>query len=120
MKKAKVILFIAPIIFGCQLNNKNNVIEKNIIEQITALTSSIRFLKDMCHIEGLPNEEEIVKSAVRMIRNNNITLSSKFHMIISNRTQARYQGIKEHKVEHDIKCSEFESILNGFITKTRT
>lgn len=119
VKKIKTILFITPIIFGCQLSNKNSFIEKNTIEQITALTSSMRFLKEICHIEGLANEEEIVNSAVRMIKKDKLKLSSEFYIKISNKTQTRYEEIKTHKVEQDIKCNELKNMLSGFINRIR-
>ncbi|WP_145573050.1 type II secretion system pilot lipoprotein GspS [Yersinia alsatica] len=119
VKKIKAMLFITPIIFGCQLNNKNSFIGKNTIEKITALTSSMRFLKEICHIEGLANEEEIVNSAVRMIKKDKLTLSSEFYITISNKTQARYEEIKAHKVEQDIKCNELKNTLSSFINRMR-
>ncbi|OVZ86979.1 hypothetical protein CBW58_20865 [Yersinia frederiksenii] len=119
VKKIKIILFITPIIFGCQLNNKNNLIEKDAIEIITALTSSIRFLKENCHIEGLPNEEEIVNSAVTMINEDKLTFPSQFYITISNRSQTRYEEIKVHKVDQDIKCNELKNTLSGFINRMR-
>ncbi|WP_404346304.1 hypothetical protein [Yersinia kristensenii] len=67
-KKYKIIFLIIPIIFGCESHNKKNSFNEDVIEKITALTSGIHFLKEICFREGLPNEKEIINVAIKALR----------------------------------------------------
>ncbi len=104
LRQAKIIILLTPFFWGCQLNNKNGIDDKFKVEKITALTSGILFLKENCKTEKLPNEREIINTAMRMI--------------IATLTKIRYEEIKSNKKETKIKCRELESIMAPFLSKT--
>ncbi|MDN0096764.1 hypothetical protein [Yersinia rohdei] len=117
IKKTTIALFLLPIIFGCQLKNKTHFIEKSTINKITALTSSIHFLKEECNNEGLPSEAETISAALRMMGQNKSDISTEFHIEISSMAKIRYAEIKSDILENDIKCRELENLLSNFIIK---
>ncbi|HDL8048284.1 TPA: type II secretion system pilot lipoprotein GspS, partial [Yersinia enterocolitica] len=88
------------------------------VEKITALTSGILFLKENCKTEKLPNEREIINTAMRMITKNEIDVSNELHTHIATLTKIRYEEIKSNKKETKIKCRELESIMAPFLSKT--
>ncbi|CNH62217.1 Lipoprotein [Yersinia thracica] len=114
-KKHKVILLMIPIIFGCESHNKKNSFNGNVIEKITALTSGIRFLKEICVRENLPNENEIVNVAIKMLGKDKVVNTREFETKIATLTNIRYEEIKSHKTDDKKKCHELENILKHFI-----
>ncbi|MGN2196216.1 type II secretion system pilot lipoprotein GspS [Yersinia enterocolitica] len=118
LRQAKIIILLTPFFWGCQLNNKNGIDDKFKVEKITALTSGILFLKENCKTEKLPNEREIITTAMRMITKNEIDVSNELHTHIATLTKIRYEEIKSNKKETKIKCRELESIMAPFLSKT--
>lgn len=118
LRQAKIIILLTPFFWGCQLNNKNGIDDKFKVEKITALTSGILFLKENCKTEKLPNEREIINTAMRMITRNEIDVSNELHTHIATLTKIRYEEIKSNKKETKIKCRELESIMAPFLSKT--
>lgn len=116
LAKAKIIILLTPFFLGCQLNNKNDIDDKMKIEKITALTSGIFFLKESCNIKRLPNEKEIINTAMRMMTRKEMTISDELYTHITTLTKLRYEEIKAHKSE--IKCRDLEYILAPFLNKT--
>ncbi|PJG61449.1 hypothetical protein CV016_17360 [Yersinia kristensenii] len=114
-KKYKIIFLIIPIIFGCESHNKKNSFDEDIIEKITALTSGIHFLKEICFREGLPNEKEIINVAIKALRKDKEKSTYEFHTKIAILTKIRYEEIKLHKIDDKTKCHELEKILKRFI-----
>ncbi|MFL4558577.1 type II secretion system pilot lipoprotein GspS [Yersinia kristensenii] len=114
-KKYKIIFLIIPIILGCESHNKKNSFDDHVIEKITALTSGIHFLKEICFREGLPNEQEIVNVAIKALRKDKEKSTYEFHTKIATLTKIRYEEIKSHKIDDKTKCHELEKILKRFI-----
>ncbi|MBW5835778.1 type II secretion system pilot lipoprotein GspS [Yersinia enterocolitica] len=117
LQQAKIIILVTPFFWGCQLNNKNDIDDKFKVEKITALTSGIFFLKENCKIEKLPNEREIINTAMRMLTKNDIDVSNELHTHITTLTKIRYEEIKSNKKETKIKCRELEGIMAPFLSK---
>ncbi len=118
LRQVKIIILLTPFFLGCQLNNKNGIDDKFKVEKITALTSGILFLKENCKTEKLPNEREIINTAMRMITKNEINVSNELYTHIKTLTKIRYEEIKSNKKETKIKCRELESIMAPFLSKT--
>ncbi len=117
VKKINIILFITPVIFGCQYNGKKNSIEKRKMDQITALTSGIHFLKEKCNMKELPSEDKVIDAAINMMGQGEIATQSNFYTEISNETKVRYEEIKVYKAEQKIKCDELKNLLKHFMAK---
>jgi general secretion pathway protein S len=117
IKNVKAIILFSPIIFGCQLNKNDYLIQKNEIEQITALTSGIHYLKEICEIEKLPDEAKIISVAMKMMNQDKKYNSQIHNEIISKETEIRYAKIKYDNIDNNYKCGELKSILNSFIAK---
>lgn len=47
----KLMVFFAPILFGCQINSEEKKPNEEIINQLTALTAGLRFLKEDCNLK---------------------------------------------------------------------
>ncbi|HDL8521693.1 TPA: type II secretion system pilot lipoprotein GspS, partial [Yersinia enterocolitica] len=118
LRQVKIIILLTPFFLGCQLNNKNGIDDKFKVEKITALTSGVFFLKENCKTEKLPNEREIINTAMRMITKNEIDVSNELYTHIKTLTKIRYEEIKSNKKETKIKCRELESIMAPFLSKT--
>ncbi|EMU6159290.1 type II secretion system pilot lipoprotein GspS [Yersinia enterocolitica] len=118
LRQAKIIILLTPFFWGCQLNNKNSIDNKFKLEKITALTSGVFFLKENCKTEKLPNEREIINTAMRMITKNKIDVSNELYTHITILTKIRYEEIKSNEKETKIKCRELESIIAPFLSKT--
>lgn len=114
-KKYKVILLIIPTIFGCESHNKKNLSDRDVIEKITALTSGIHFLKEICDRKGLPNENEIVNVATKALKKDKAINTREFRTKIATLTKIRYEEIKSHKTDDKKKCHELENTLKRFI-----
>ncbi|AIN19873.1 bacterial chaperone lipo family protein [Yersinia rochesterensis] len=114
-KKYKVILLIIPTIFGCESHNKKNSFDRDVIEKVTALTSGIHFLKEICDRKNLPNENEIVNIAIKALKKDKAVNNREFRTKIATLTKIRYEEIKSHKTDDKKKCHELESILKRFI-----
>lgn len=115
--KLRVILFFTPIIFGCQTHKNENLTQKVKIEQLTALTAGMRYLKEICGMEKLPSEEKIVSSAITMMNSDNsLSLQQSSHSR-PELTDVRYEKLKNDDMNNDYKCKELSEILNKFIIK---
>ncbi len=99
LRQVKIIILLTPFFLGCQLNNKNGIDDKFKVEKITALTSGVFFLKENCKTEKLPNEREIINTAMRMITKNEIDVSNELYTHIKTLTKIRYEEIKSNKKE---------------------
>ncbi len=115
--KLKVVLFFTPIFFGCQTHKNESLIQKEKIEQLTALVSGMRYLKEVCGMERLPSEDKVVNSATTMMKSDNPLSSQQSSRPLSELTDIRYEKLKNDGVDHNYKCKELSEILNNFIIK---
>lgn len=115
--KLKVILFFTPFFFGCQTYKNESLIQKGKIEQLTALTSGMRYLKEVCGMERLPSEDKVVNNATTMMKSDNSLSSQQSSRSLSELTDIRYEKLKNDGIYNNYKCKELSKILNNFIIK---
>ncbi|CNH51913.1 type II secretion system pilot lipoprotein GspS [Yersinia pekkanenii] len=113
----KLAIFLTPIIFGCQSHNNDEQSQKNKVKQITALTSGIRYLNEICGMENLPDENKIIKKAIEIMGSNEIDKSQHKNASLSELTEIRYKKLRSDGIDNNYKCKELSQILNIFIVK---
>lgn len=114
-KKYKVILLIIPTIFGCESHNKKNSFDRDVIEKVTALTSGIHFLKEICDRKNLPNENEIVNIAIKALKKDKAVNNREFRTKIATLTKIRYEEIKSHKTDDKKNAMNLKAFLNDLL-----
>ncbi|ABS47177.1 MULTISPECIES: type II secretion system pilot lipoprotein GspS [Yersinia pseudotuberculosis complex] len=113
----KLMVFFAPILFGCQINSEENKPNEEIINQLTALTAGLRFLKEDCNLKKIPNEQEIINSAIKIANLKGEIMTSKHNNKIIKKSESLYQDIKSDLAAKNTKCLELEELLTPFIKK---
>ncbi len=121
----KLMVFFAPILFGCQINSEEKKPNEEIINQLTALTAGLRFLKEDCNLKKIPNEQEIINSAIKIANLKGEIMTSKHNNKIIKKSESlyqdikisRYQDIKSDLTAKNTKCLELEELLTPFIKK---
>ncbi|WP_258179076.1 type II secretion system pilot lipoprotein GspS, partial [Yersinia pseudotuberculosis] len=113
----KLMVFFAPILFGCQINSEEKKPNEEIINQLTALTAGLRFLKEDCNLKKIPNEQEIINSAIKIANLKGEIMTSKHNNKIIKKSESLYQDIKSDLTAKNTKCLELEELLTPFIKK---
>ncbi|AHK18231.1 type II secretion system pilot lipoprotein GspS [Yersinia similis] len=113
----KLIVFFSPVLFGCQINSEKNKPNEEIINQLTALTAGLHFLKEDCNLKEIPNKQEIINSAIKIANLKGEITTSKYHNEIINKSEFLYQDIKSDLTAKNTKCLELEELLIPFIEK---
>ncbi|WP_072169265.1 type II secretion system pilot lipoprotein GspS [Yersinia pestis] len=90
---------------------------EEIINQLTALTAGLRFLKEDCNLKKIPNEQEIINSAIKIANLKGEIMTSKHNNKIIKKSESLYQDIKSDLTAKNTKCLELEELLTPFIKK---